>query len=330
MKKIPEIVCPAGTIASYKMAVDEGADAVYCGFRDETNARNFIGLNFSRKDLEKAVEYGKNKNTKTLLAVNTYPKAGALKPWFNAIDDAKSIGVDAVILADIGLLEYASKKHPDLRVHLSVQASSSTIEAIEFYNKEFNVKRVVLPRVLSLEEIKEINDNTKVETEVFAFGGLCVMAEGRCCLSSYITGVSPNKQGACSPATHIEYIQNNEDGSLITKLGDYYINEFSKDEPAGYPTTCKGKYFANQQEFRFEKNASLNILPQLDDVIKTNVSALKIEGRQRGKAYVQKVVKAFRTSLDCYKNEKKLDEVELKSVMEGLSCTTGAYEKKWQ
>jgi putative protease len=329
MRKIPEIVCPAGTLSSLKAAVEAGADAVYCGFRDETNARNFAGLNFTREDLKKGVKLSHDNGAKVLVAINTYPQAGNFEPWKKAVDDAKKIGVDAVIVADIGLCQYVKENHPDLRLHLSVQASASSLEAIKFYAKEFGVKRVVLPRVLSLEEIAKINELAPVETEIFGFGGLCVMAEGRCCLSSYITGVSPNKQGACSPASHIKY-KHEENGDLTTILGDYTINRFKPDEAAGYPTTCKGKYVADGKDFVFEKAASLNVLPQLEDVINTGVSALKIEGRQRGRAYVSKVVTAFRTALDAYKNNQEININELNSIMEGLAYTSGAYEKSWQ
>ena len=167
-----ELVCPAGTPASLRAAVEAGADVVYCGFRDATNARNFPGLNFSRPELADAVTFAHRHGVHVYLACNTYPQAGCEDIWHKAVDDAVAIGVDAVILADIGLLRYARDKHPDARLHLSVQASASNEEAIRFYHREFGVRRVVLPRVLSLEEIRMLNRRISVETEVFAYGGM--------------------------------------------------------------------------------------------------------------------------------------------------------------
>ncbi len=140
-----------------------------------------------------------------LIAINTFPRAGAFGLWTKAVDDAHRFGADAVILADLGLLDYAAEHRKGLRLHLSVQAAAANADAIAVYAEAFGVKRVVLPRVLTVQEIAAINREIDVETEVFVFGGLCVMAEGRCSLSSYATGKSPNMNGACSPASHVEY-----------------------------------------------------------------------------------------------------------------------------
>lgn len=324
-----EIICPAGTPASLVTAVDEGADAVYLGFRDETNARNFPGLNFSRKELAEGVEYAHRKNCKVFVAINTYATAGMQHIWHQAIDDAVSLGSDAVILADIGLLAYARQKHPESRLHLSVQASASTAEAINFYQQCFDIKRVVLPRVLTIEEIAEINSNIAVETEVFAFGGMCPMAEGRCSLSSYITGKSPNRSGVCSPASHVEYKK--EASGLSTKLGGFTINRFQPNENAGYPTLCKGRFEANNQtSYIFEDPVSLNVMEMLPELVSAGVKALKIEGRQRGKAYVRDVVRSFRKAVDDYYNGIKINSGALLNVSEGRRQTEGAYQKDWR
>ena len=129
-----ELVCPAGTPAALRAAVDAGADTVYCGFNDETNARNFPGLNFTaRRDGATASPMRASRGAKVLIAINTFPRAGAVDLWHRAVDDAAALGADAVILADIGLLAYAAKKHPNLRLHLSVQAAAANPDAIDFY-----------------------------------------------------------------------------------------------------------------------------------------------------------------------------------------------------
>jgi len=324
-----ELVCPAGTPAALRSAVDAGADCVYLGFRDETNARNFPGLNFNDKELAEGLEYAHARDAKVLVAINTYPEAGNPGPWHKAVDNAAALGADAVILADIGLLDYAAHKHPDLRRHLSVQASASNPEAIRFYVENFGVKRVVLPRVLTVSEIADLNKQIKVETEVFVFGGLCVMAEGRCALSSYATGVSPNKNGACSPASHVHY--EDEGDRLVSKLGDFTINAFQPGEPAGYPTLCKGRFVAaGKESYLFEEPTSLSLGSMLPELQAAGVTALKIEGRQRGRAYVAAVVKAFRGAVDAVHAGERPPPMNLGSLSEGQQETTGVYEKAWR
>ena len=148
-----ELICPAGTLAALRAAVDAGADSVYVGFRDETNARNFPGLNFSRTELRQGVDYAHARGKQVFVAINTYPTAGKAGPWHRAVDDAADNGADAVILADLGLLDYAARSRPRLRLHLSVQASAANPEAIGLYRDAFGVRRVVLPRVLTIADI---------------------------------------------------------------------------------------------------------------------------------------------------------------------------------
>src|SRR5665647_1562101 len=128
-----ELVCPAGSLPALKAAVDNGADCVYIGFRDDTNARAFAGLNFDLPAASEAVRYAHARGKKVLLALNTYPQAATWQRWQVAVDHAAEIGVDAVIIADAGLMRYASRAYPGLRLHLSVQGSASNYEAINFY-----------------------------------------------------------------------------------------------------------------------------------------------------------------------------------------------------
>ena len=329
MSEKMELVCPAGTPASLHAAVDNGADVVYLGFRDETNARNFPGLNFNRKELEDGLIYAHDRGCQVYLAVNTFPEAGNFGPWHKAIDDAAALGVDSVILADIGLLDYATTKHPNLRRHLSVQASASNPDSINFYVDAFDVKRVVLPRVLSIPEIAALNKEIAVETEVFVFGGLCVMAEGRCQLSSYATGESPNINGVCSPASHVRY--EDEGDRMVSKLGEFTINAFAEGEAAGYPTLCKGRFVTGgKASYLFEEPTSLNAASMLPQIAAAGVTALKIEGRQRGRAYVAQVVSAFRRAADAVHAGEAVPELGLEAITEGQAKTAGAYEKSWR
>lgn len=223
-----ELVCPAGTPSALRSAVEAGAHAVYCGFRDETNARNFPGLNFSPQELREGVRFAHEHGARVLVAINTFARAGAFEPWAQALANAEEAKADAVILADIAVLDYCVTKHPNLRIHLSVQAAAATPEAIGFYAETFGVRRVVLPRVLSVEEIAALNRAIGIETEVFVFGGLCPMAEGRCALSSYATGRSPNISGVCSPPEAVAYSEDRR-GTAAT-LGGFTINRFQPSE----------------------------------------------------------------------------------------------------
>lgn len=326
---VMEIVCPAGTPAALRAAVTAGAHTVYCGFADETNARNFPGLNFDRAEMREGIKFAHAHGTKILIAINTFPRAGDEALWHRAIADAEGCGADAVILADIGLLDYGARTHPGLRRHLSVQAAAANADMLNFYADAFGVKRVVLPRVLSVPEIAAINAETEVETEVFVFGGLCVMAEGRCSLSSYATGLSPNMNGVCSPASHVEY--QNERGVLNARLGGYTIHRAQKDEPAPYPTLCKGCFTTGGKTGHlFEDPVSLNAEQLIPHLQKAGVTALKIEGRQRSRSYVAQVVRNFRAAVDALEAGKPMPEGMLARLSEGQTMTTGAYKKTWR
>lgn len=325
-----ELICPAGTTAAFKSAVDAGADAVYCGFRDETNARNFPGLNFSDQELADAIAYARNRHRKTFVAINTFPRAGSVQIWHRAVDTAVRIGADALILADIGLLGYASRKYPDQRLHLSVQAAASNIDSIRFFVNSFAIKRVVLPRVLTVAEIAAIASAKICEVEVFAFGGLCVMAEGRCSLSSYVTGKSPNMHGVCSPASHVSYA--NERNALVSRLGSLTINRFAPGDAAAYPTLCKGRFRIGDLDasYLFEEPVSLDVTELLPALRQAGVAALKIEGRQRGRAYVEQVVSRFRSAVECLDKGAPVAAGGLATISEGQAATTGAYRKGWR
>ncbi len=326
----PELVCPAGTPSAMRTAVDAGADAVYCGFQNATNARNFPGLNFTVPELERAVANAHVGGTKVLLALNTFPPAGKVDLWKEAADTGARLGVDAFIVADIGVADYIARKHPDIRLHLSVQAAASTPESIRYYCREFNVKRVVLPRILTVPEIKQMADEIPCEIETFIFGNHGLMVEGRCSLTNYITGLSTNMDGVCSPAAQVEYIKDDA-GNLSTRLGEYTIDCFSCNESAGYPTICKGRYLTPAHDgpyYAFEEPISLNLSTLLPDLMKAGVTALKIEGRQRSKAYVKSVVSAYRKAVDSIMAGQDPQISDLLALTEGQKETQGAFKSK--
>jgi O2-independent ubiquinone biosynthesis protein UbiU len=330
-----KLVCPAGSLPALVAAVDNGADDVYLGIRDETNARNFAGLNFDDTALREGIRYAHASGARVLLALNTYPQPATWQKWQRAVDLAADRGVDAIIVADVGLMHYAATKHPQLRIHLSVQGSATNYEAINFIHERFGVTRAVLPRVLSLQQITQVVAHTPVEIEVFGFGSLSIMVEGRCALSSYATGESPNTHGGCSPAKAVRWER--KSASLESRLGKVLIDRFMADERPGYPTLCRGRFKVNDDVYyAFEEPTSLNTLELLAKLQEIGVKAIKIEGRQRSPVYVALVTRTWREAIDaCFARPQDYSvkprwQSELSRVAEGQQCTLGAYHRRWK
>ncbi len=330
-----ELVCPAGNLPALKAAVDNGADCVYIGFRDNTNARNFAGLNFDEATAREGIRYARQRGAKVLVALNTYPQAGNWERWQGAVDKAAQLGIDALIVADLGLMGYAARTYPQLRLHLSVQGSATNYEAINFCHRQFGVSRAVLPRVLSLAQVEQVVKNTPVEIELFGFGGLCVMVEGRCALSSYVTGESPNTCGVCSPAKAVRWQQT--PAGLEARLNGVLIDRYDASEGAGYPTLCKGRFeVGGETYYAIEEPTSLNTLELLPEMVRIGVRAIKIEGRQRSLAYVQQVTRVWRAAIDaCLRAPERYAVnnswmAQLANVAEGQQHTLGAYNRPWK
>lgn len=330
-----ELLCPAGNLPALKAAVDNGADAVYIGLKDDTNARHFAGLNFTEKKLQEAVNYVHRHQRKLHIAINTFAHPDGFERWQKAIDMAAHLGADALILADIAMLEYAAERYPQIERHVSVQASATNTQAIAFYQRNFDVARIVLPRVLSIHQVKQLAQSSPVPLEVFAFGSLCIMAEGRCYLSSYLTGESPNTVGACSPARFVRWQQTPQ--GMESRLNNVLIDRYAPDENAGYPTLCKGRYFVDKHCYHaLEEPTSLNTLALLPELMAMNIASVKIEGRQRSPAYVTEVARVWRAAIDQCKKDPQGFKTQprwmsaLGKISEGTQTTLGAYHRKWQ
>ncbi|SEO45665.1 ubiquinone anaerobic biosynthesis protein UbiU [Aquisalimonas asiatica] len=331
-----ELVCPAGNTTALRTAIDNGADTIYTGLSDATNARHFPGLNFSPDQLAQGISEAHKRGVRVLLAVNTYAQPGGWERWRSAVDQAAALGVDGIILADIGLLDYAARTHPNLPRHLSVQGSATSVEALRFYHECFGIRRAVLPRVLSLAQVQQIAADAPVELEVFGFGSLCIMAEGRCLLSSYATGESPNTAGACSPAGHVRWDET-ADGTLSSRLNGVLIDRFKAGEKAGYPTLCKGRFtVADRTDHTLEPPTSLNTLDLLPALHRAGITAIKLEGRQRSPGYIRQVVAVWRQAIDrclaapdAYTPEPG-EQARLSALSEGSQTTLGAYSRSWQ
>jgi len=330
-----DLVCPAGNLPALKAAVDHGASAVYIGLRDDTNARHFAGLNFNEQRAAEGIAYAHARGSQVFFAINTYPQAQGWERWRNAVDTAHRLGVDALIVADVGVLGYAADRYPQLPLHLSVQASATNLEALRFYHTQFGIRRAVLPRVLSLAQVRALAEDSPMELEVFGFGSLCIMAEGRCTLSSYATGESPNSAGVCSPAKAVRW-EETEHG-LESRLNGVLIDRFGEGENAGYPTLCKGRFAVGEHTYHaLEEPTSLNTLELLPALREIGVSAIKLEGRQRSPAYVARITSVWRAAIDsCRQSGTNFSVREdwqrpLAEVSEGSQTTLGAYHRPWQ
>ncbi len=312
---------PAGNLECLKTAADCGADTVYFGFDTVSNLRNFKGINFSYSDARWGIDYLHKLGKKALVTVNSYPQKQELPVCCEAIDRAYAMQADGVILSDPALLEYSKGKYPELSIALSVQAGACHHESINFFADEFGVDRVILPRVLTLEEIGHIKANTNVPLEVFGFGSLCINYEGKCHLSSYITGESTNTIGTCSTPKFLSFHQGER---VIARINGKAINSFSYPDisrdahlSGGLPEEeltqwgnhflinrrqlCKARYSLNgAQNFQLNDFVYLNTLSILPELVRSGISALKIEGRQRNTSYIEDITTIFRKAIDNY------------------------------
>ncbi len=318
-----ELHAPAGNLDCLRAAADCGADAVYFGFNTPSNLRNFRGINFSRAEAEQGVDYLHRAGKKALITVNSYPQSTELPICREAVDQAAAIHADEVILSDLALLEYTRSHYPHMGISLSVQAGACNSALIGFYVEHFGINRVILPRVLTIEEIARLRmENPRVQLEVFGFGSLCINYEGQCGLSSYITGESTNTIGTCTTPRFLSFHQ--ADGMVTARINGRAIQHFScseieKDSPlsGGLPREeisqwgnhflinrrqlCKAMYTLETGEaYQMNDFVYLNTLGILRPLIRAGIDAVKIEGRQRNVAYVRDITSLFREAIDLY------------------------------
>lgn len=321
-----EVLCPAGSPTMAMAAFDHGADAVYVGVSGATNARNFAGAGFGYKDIESLIDYAHRHNKHVHLAINTFAKPGLERQWHYAVEQAIDFGADALILADIGLMQYARSVSDHAVLHASVQTSATSVAAAKMLHDEFAIARIVLPRVLSVSAIAAMRQAlpAALGIEVFGFGSLCPMVEGRCYLSGYATGKSPNTFGACSPAQYVDWQRHGDQTEL--RLNGLLLNKLADNEPAPYPTLCKARYRQGHAICQPESLSTATLVGQLQAA---GVCSLKIEGRQRGPVYAAKVAKFWRELVDGHCTPKQVDK-QLVKFAEGSQLTQAAYVEDWR
>lgn len=262
----PELLAPAGGMEAFIAAVENGADAVYLGAR-AFSARGYAS-NFSKAELEEAIDYAHLRGVKVYVTVNTLLKDEEMKSAFELLCDLREMGADAVIIQDLGLISLAGKYLPDLPLHASTQMTLHNSEGVKFL-KRLGVERAVLSRELSLEDIKLIKEKSGIELEVFIHGALCISYSGQCLLSSLIGGRSGNR-GYCAQPCRKKY--------------RLYCD--------GKPIKTSGSYLLSPRD--------LNTSSGLGALIESGIESFKIEGRMKRPEYVAGVVRIYRRLIDRY------------------------------
>lgn len=212
MKKV-ELLAPAGDLERLKINLLYGADAVYIGGQKYSLRAN--ATNFSISDIKEACTFAHNLDKKVYLTLNIVFHNEDMEGVEEYIKDVVDAGIDAFIVSDPFIISHIKENYSNVEVHLSTQNSTSNYEAIEFFKKE-GVDRVVLARELSLDEIKEIIEKTKIDIEVFIHGAMCTCFSGRCALSNYVTNRDANR-GGCAQVCRFSFLTNDKDFTMATK-----------------------------------------------------------------------------------------------------------------
>lgn len=271
----PEILAPAGSLEKLKIAIDFGADAVYLG-GGKLNLRAFSD-NFTNEEIAEGVKYCHDRGRKVYVVVNVFARNYDLNGVEEYIKGLEELGVDAILAGDPALIVAAKKAAPNLEIHLSTQANTVNWMSAKFWYDQ-GVKRIVLARELTFNEIKGFKENLPEDCEIEAFvhGSMCIAYSGRCLISNYMLGRDANK-GICSNACRYKYALVEE-----TRPGEYYPVVEDED----------GTYIMNSKD--------LCMIKHIPELIESGIDSLKIEGRMKSEFYVASVVKAYREAVDAY------------------------------
>lgn len=274
MKK-PELLAPAGNLEKLKTAINFGADAVYLG-GSKLSLRAFAD-NFTDEELKEGLSFAHERGKKVYVAINVIPHNEDLNGLEEYLIDLYNIGVDAIIVSDPGVIMTAREVVPNLELHLSTQANNVNWKSAIFWHKQ-GVKRIVLARELSLNEIKELRENIpeSCEIEAFVHGSMCMSYSGRCVISNYMTGRDANR-GECAQPCRYKYHLVEE-----KRPGEYF--PVIEDD--------KGTYILNSKD--------LCMIQHIPELMESGIDSFKIEGRMKSVFYVASVVKAYRKAIDAY------------------------------
>ena len=254
-----KIVAPAGNMERFYSAISATADEIYLGLKGFGARRN--AENFTVEELKKAIDYAHLRGSRIFLTLNTIMTNREIELLYTTLKDLYNYGLDAIIVQDIGYAEYLHKNFPSIEIHGSTQMTVANYYEIN-YLKELGFKRIVLPRELSFEEIKEIRKYTDMELEVFVSGSLCISFSGNCYMSSFIGGRSGNR-GMCAQPCRKEY-----------------------------KTSCGEKsYFLSPKDQLY----GLDEIKKLQEI---GVESIKVEGRMKDISYVYETVSYFRNLIN--------------------------------
>lgn len=295
-RKMPELLCPAGSIDSLRAALHFGADAVYGGMK-RFGLRAFAG-NFDQEQLREAVKLCHKGGKKFYLTMNVLPFDDQLGDFAETARIAHEIGVDAAIVSDLGAIMTLREKVPGLALHVSTQASTVNAAAARHY-RDLGCTRVILAREVSIERAKVIAEQVEgLEIETFVHGAACMAYSGRCLLSAALNGRSGN-QGECAQPCRWQYAVMEQ-----KRPGEYL--PVSED--------LNGTYIFSGKD--------LNLMPLLPELVKAGVASLKIEGRMKTEYYVSTVTAAYRRALDLLALSEDAFREVLPSLMEELACAS--------
>lgn len=284
-----ELLAPAGNFEKLETAIHYGADAVYLAGKD-FSLRNFSG-NFTVDEMRKAVAYAHEKDVKVYVACNIYPRTEEEEAISQFLAHLGEIQPDAVIIADPGILLQARKIIPDIPVHLSTQANTTSRQSILFW-ASCGVMRVNTARELTLDEIKTLAATTPVEIETFVHGAMCISYSGRCLLSSYMARRDSNR-GMCAHPCRWKY-------SVVEELRPGHFMPLYEDD--------RGSYIFNSRD--------LCMIEHVPEMIEAGITSLKIEGRMKGINYLAAVVKTYRQAIDAYYEARAAGTTETFAVSE--------------
>lgn len=273
--RIPELLAPAGSLEKLKTAIDYGADAVYLG-GNKLNLRAFAD-NFTNEQIKEGVAYAHERGKKVYMTLNVIPHNGDLYGLEDYLKEIYSLEVDAIIVADPGIIATAREVVPDLEIHLSTQANNTNWRSAKFWYDQ-GVKRIVLARELTMKEINDIREHLPEECEIEAFihGSMCMSYSGRCVMSNYMTGRDSNR-GACAQPCRYKY---------------YLVEEKRPGEYFPIIEDDKGSYIMNSKD--------LCMIEHIPELMESGIYSFKIEGRMKSSYYVAAIVKSYRQAIDAY------------------------------
>jgi U32 family peptidase len=271
----PELLAPAGNLEKLKTAINFGADAVYLG-GSKLNLRAFAD-NFSDEDLLEGLKYAHDRGKKVYVTVNVFPHNDDLIGLEVYLKQLYGLGVDALIVSDPGVISTSLETVPGLELHLSTQANTVNWKAAEFWYKQ-GVKRIVLAREMSMEEVREIKRRVPegCEIEAFVHGSMCMSYSGRCVISNYMTGRDSNRGECAQPCRYKYYITEEK------RPGEYF--PIVEDN--------RGTYLLNSKD--------MCMIEHIPDLVESGIESFKIEGRMKSSFYVACIVKSYRQAIDSY------------------------------